>query len=237
MFKKILAILLLSFLFIMWGCDKPEESNDSDEPTDKTSQRDIDKDNDDDDDDSKTGIKDLDDFVDNMKDLQDNFEKGKKVETVNFRDLKAMLPEELDDLKRTSASGEKTNAFGINVSKAEGEFKSEDNSQRIKITITDMGSMSGWAGLAAFGWTMAEIDKETDEGYERTIEYKGCKGFEEYNTKRNNGKKEIMVAKRFMVSVEGYGVPKEAIDDAMDEIDIDNLEEMKILSEREKRTE
>jgi len=159
------------------------------------------------------------------------------VETVNFRELKALLPEELAGLKRTSASGEKTNAFGINVSKSEGEYKTEDNSSRIRITITDMGSMSGWAGLAAFGWTMTEIDKETEDGYERTIEYKGYKGFEKYNTERNDGKKEVMVAKRFMVSVEGYNVPMEAINDAMDEIDIDELEEMKMLSEEDNRSE
>jgi len=232
MFKKILSLMLLFFLLIMWGCDKPGENNESDEPTDETSSRDVDKDND-----SKTGIKGLDDFVDNMKEMQENFEEGKEVETVNFRELKALLPDELDGLNRTSASGEKTNAFGINVSKAEGEYKTEDNASSIRITITDMGSMSGWAGLAAFGWTMAEIDKETDDGYERTMEYKGYKGFEEYNTKRNNGKKEIMVAKRFMVSVEGYEVPMEAIDDAMDEIDLDDLEEMKQLSEKDKRSE
>ena len=230
MFKKIPALLLLSFLFIMWGCGSNEgdpDKNDRDKPGKEQN----------DDEDTKTGFKGLDDFVDNMKELQENFEEGKEVETVNFRELKALLPDELDGLNRTSSSGEKTNAFGIKVSKAEGEYKSEDKSSRIKITIVDMGSMSGWAGLAAFGWTMAEIDKETEDGYERTIEYKGYKGFEKYNTKRNYGKKEIMVAKRFMVTVEGDNVPMEAIDDGMDEIDLDDLEEMKQLSEKEKRSE
>lgn len=224
MFKKIPAIMLLSFLFIMWGCGSNEgdpEKNDRDKPREERN----------DDEDTKTGFKGLDDFVDNMKEMQENFEEGKEVETVNFRELKALLPDELDGLRRTSASGEKTNAFGLNVSKAEGEYKTEDNSSRIKITIVDMGGMSGWAGMAAFGWTMTEIDKETEDGYERTIEYRGYKGLEKYNTKRNDGKKEIMVAKRFMVTVEGDNVPMEAIDDAMDEIDLDELEEMKQLSE------
>ncbi len=224
MFKKIIALLFLSFLLIIWGCGSdggdPEKDN-TDKPRNEQN-----------DDDSKTGIKGLDDFVDNMKDLQENFEEGKEVETVNFRELKALLPESLDGMRRVNASGEKTNAFGINVSQAEGEFKTEDNSSSIRLTIVDMGSMSGWAGLAAFGWTMAEIDKETEHGYERTIEYKGCKGFEEYNTENNNGKKEILVAKRFMVTAEGYNVPMETIEDALDEIDIDELEEMKTLSEK-----
>ena len=46
MFKKIISIMFLSFLFIMWGCDKPGENNKSDEPTDETSSRDIDNDDD-----------------------------------------------------------------------------------------------------------------------------------------------------------------------------------------------
>jgi len=167
--------------------------------------------------------------------ISENFEEGKEVEAVNFRELKALLPEDLDGLNRTSATGEKTNAFGINVSKAESVYKTENNSSRITITIVDMGGMSGWAGMAAFGWTMTEIDKETEDGYERTIEYKGYKGFEKYTTNRNDGKKEVMVAKRFMVTVEGDNVPMEAIDDAMDKIDLDDLEEMKMLAEKEKR--
>jgi hypothetical protein len=224
MFKKILALMFLSFLFIMWGCGSKEgdpEKDDRDKPREEQN----------DDEDTKTGIKGLDDFVDNMKEMQENFEEGKEVETVNFRELKALLPEALDGFKRTSASGEKNNAFGINVSQAEGEYETEDNSSSISITIVDMGSMSGWAGLAAFGWTMGEIDKETDDGYERTIEYKGCKGYEEYNTESNYGKKEIMVAKRFMVTVDGNNVSMNAINDALDEIDIDELEKMKQVSE------
>lgn len=224
MFKKILSIVFLSLLLIMWGCgsnnEKEPEKDNGDNPKEEQN-----------DDDSKTGIKGLDDFVDNMKEMQENFEEGKEVETVNFRELKALLPEELNGLKRRSASGEKNNAFGINVSQAEGEYENEDNSSSIDITIVDMGSMKGFAGLAAFGWTMAEIDKETDTGYERTIEYKGCKGYEEYDTDGNYGKKEIMVAKRFMVTVDGNNVSMDAINDALDEIDIDALEEMKQVSE------
>ena len=46
-----------------------------------------------------------------------------------------------------------------------------------------------------------------------------------------------MAAKRFMVTVEGYNVTKEAIDDALDEVDIDELEEMKKVSEIDNREE
>ncbi|NNG27310.1 MAG: hypothetical protein HKM87_07265, partial [Ignavibacteriaceae bacterium] len=62
MFKKILALMFISFLLIMWGCDKKEGDPDNDERDKPRNEQ-----NDNDDNDTKTGIKGLDDFVDNMK--------------------------------------------------------------------------------------------------------------------------------------------------------------------------
>ncbi|MBT8386961.1 MAG: hypothetical protein KJO12_06075, partial [Ignavibacteria bacterium] len=99
MFKKILALIFLFFFLIMWGCDKKEGDPDNEDRDKPRNER---NDNDDNDNDSKTGIKGLDDFVDNMKDFQENFEEGKDVETVDFRDLKALIPESVAGLDRTS---------------------------------------------------------------------------------------------------------------------------------------
>jgi len=158
---------------------------------------------------------------------------GEKVEVVNFRKLKELLPEELDGMKRTGFSGEKTNSFGIKISKAEGKYKSEDNKQRIEITIIDMGSMKGFAGMTAFAWSWAEIDKETDDGFERTFEYKGHKAFEKYNTKYQDGEVQVFVAKRFMVEVKGNDTPMEKIRSSLNEVNIGDLESMKEEGKKE----
>jgi hypothetical protein len=141
--------------------------------------------------------------------------------------LKELLPEELDGMNRTSASGEKTNSFGIKVSQSEGKYKSEDGEQNIKITIIDLGSMKGLTGMALFAWTMAEIDKETEDGYEKTTEFKGYKAFEKYNTKNKNGDLEVIVGDRFMVKGEGWGVDMDDIHNALSLIDFSSLESMK----------
>lgn len=225
------VILLFAFLLINWGCGGGE-----DKPTDKPEKEQSSKETDKDDDYEKTGIKKIDDFVEEMKDMQKDMEEGKEVEPVDFRELKALLPEEIGELKRVSASGEKTNSFGIFVSKTEGKYefvvesdseqKSERN-DRLKIEITDLGNMKGWGGFAAFAWTFAEIDKETDTGYEKTTTYKGHKAYEKYNTRNSSGKIEVLVAKRYMVSVEGNNVAMDLIKEALDEIDIGRLEELK----------
>ena len=208
---KIISILSLITMLIISGCGKggdnqPNENQKSDE---------------------KTGIKSMDDFVDNMNEAQKNMEEGQKYEVVDFRDLKALLPESLGDLKRTNAEGEKSGAMGFTISKADADYNNEDYSQRIDIEITDLAGATGYAGLAAWGWAMVEIDKETETGYEKTIKYKGHKAYEKYESEYQNGSIEVLVAGRFMVSVSGNNIPMEVIKSAIDEIDISKLEAMR----------
>jgi hypothetical protein len=162
-----------------------------------------------------------------MEDLNKEMEEGKEYEVVDFRLLKDMLPEQIGPLPRTSATGEKNSGMGFTISETRGKYTLEDTGQRVEIEIKDMGSMKGWAGLAAWGWTMAEVDKETDTGYERTIEYKGHKGFEEYDNETQDGKIEVFIAKRYMVSVKGWDVPMDLIKEGLDEVDVGELEDMK----------
>ncbi|MGB5287978.1 MAG: hypothetical protein WBN42_05775 [Ignavibacteriaceae bacterium] len=213
MSTKIISIFILSLIFILWGCGKSGE-NQPDEKQKTESEE-------------KTGIKSLDDFVDNMKEVQKNMEEGKKYEVVDFRELKALLPESIGDLKRTNAEGEKSGAMGFTISRANADYNNEEYSKSIDIEITDMTGASGLAGFAAWGWAMTEIDKETEAGYEKTIKYKGHKAFEKYNNQDQYGSIEVLVSGRFMVSVNGNNVPMAVIKSAIDEIDTGKLEAMK----------
>jgi major membrane immunogen (membrane-anchored lipoprotein) len=215
--KSYLSIILLSALILLWGCGKSGENEPADENKTETSE----------DSGEKTGIKGLDDFVDNMKEMEKNMKEGKAVEVVDFRELKALLPEEVEGMKRTKAEGEKNSAMGFNVSQAEGDYQTEDGSNSLDIQIVDMGNMSGLAGLATWGWTIAEIDKETETGYERTTKYQGHKAFEKYDNQYQNGNIDVLVEGRFMVSVNGNNVPMETIKSALDDIDLGKLAAMK----------
>ena len=208
---KTISILFVTILLILSGCGKGGDN----QPNDNQNS------------DEKTGIKSLDDFVDNMKDVQKNMEEGQKYEVVDFRDLKALLPETLGDLKRANAEGEKSGSMGFTISKAEADYNNEDYSQSMDIEITDLAGASGFAGLAAWGWAMVDIDKETETGYEKTTKYKGHKAYEKYDNEYQNGSIEVLVSGRFMVSVSGNNVPMEMIKSSIDEIDFAQLESMK----------
>jgi len=211
--NKIIPILLLSAIFFLSGCGKEGDNQSNNDQQSES--------------DEKSGIKSVDDFVDNMKEAQKNMEAGKKYEVVDFRELKAILPESIGDLKRTNAEGEKSGVMGFTVSKADANYNTEDNSQSIDIEITDLSGATGVAGMAAWGWAMTDIDKESETGYEKTIKYKGYKAYEKYDNQGQYGSIEVLVSKRFMVSVNGNNVPMEIIKSAIDEIDINKLETMK----------
>jgi hypothetical protein len=144
---------------------------------------------------------------------------------VDFRELRALLPAELGGLRRTNASGRKTGAFGVNVAEATGEY-GEGDGARLEVKITDLGAMGPAAGMANFGWMATEMDSEGDEGYERTTDYQGRKGLEEYRTIDKSGSAKLMVAGRFMVEVSGNNIEPAQLKAAVESIDLGALERL-----------
>ena len=142
---------------------------------------------------------------------------------VDFREIRALLPEEAAGLRRTSARGKKTGAFGAGVSEATGDY-GEAGTPQLEIQITDLAAMGPLAAMADFGWTSAEIDSEGDDGYERTTQYEGRRGVEKYRTIDRTGSVKVMVAGRFMVEVKGDNIDPAQLRAAAEAIDFDALE-------------
>jgi len=165
-------------------------------------------------------------MADAMKGLGEAGAEGKKVEPVNFRDLKALLPESLPGMERTSAEGERTSAMGINVSEAHARYENSEGAS-VNVKITDMGSVSGFVGMATLAWAYADVDRETEGGYEKTTTFGGHKAFEKYTNESKEGELNIFVAKRFVVSVEGFGVEMSYLKDVAGKINLNALEAKK----------
>lgn len=151
---------------------------------------------------------------------------AKKVETVDFRELKAMLPESLRGLKRTTATGEKSGAMGISVSSAEGLYSADDG-KSVKLTIADIGNLTGLAGMAAYAWATTDVDRESDNGYEKTTTFKGYKALEKYDRQSRSGEMSVLVGGRFVVGAEGDEVDMDALKAALGSVDLRKLDRMK----------
>ncbi len=159
---------------------------------------------------------------------------GGSVEPIDHRELKVLLPESLPGRSRVNARGEKGGFMGIKTSMAEGEYGSEGSDGNITITITDMGTMKG---LAKFGyaWLAAEIDNESDNGYERTTRFKDFPAYEKYDRDGDyqHGEMQVVVGERFIVSASGDGVSMNDIKGALNQVDIAKLDGMKMVGQGE----
>lgn len=151
---------------------------------------------------------------------------GNQVETVDYRVLKEMLPGDVGGMKRTEATGEKTSAMGMQISHANGRY-SNDNGGSMTIKITDIGSMTGLAGMAAYAWAATEIDRDSDTGYEKTSNFNGYKSHEKYDNSSKSGEISVLVGNRFVAEVSGNDVDMNALKDALTKVDLKKLDGMK----------
>ena len=145
---------------------------------------------------------------------------GKDVEPVDFRKLKEMLPETLAGMKRVDATGQSGEAMGIKGSSATARY-TDGAGASLNVDISDMGSLSGLAGLASrFDPSM---EKETETGYERTSKVNGQIVHESYDRRAKSGEISIILAERFNVAVRGNGVEPATLQGAIKQIDMAGL--------------
>ena len=148
-----------------------------------------------------------------------------KVEPVDFRTLKEMLPESIAGMKRTAAEGSRTSVVGIASSKAEATYQ-DGKGGRIALDITDVGTLSGVTAMA-FAWVNVEIDKEGTSGYERTTTVAGRKAYERYDAASRTGELDVIVAGRFIVGAKATGVDMKVFKEAVAKLDLEKLDALK----------
>jgi hypothetical protein len=166
-----------------------------------------------------------------MKDALGELEKqltdangGEKVEPVDFRELKAELPERINGMKRISAEGERSGWGGFKVSTANAEY--EDGDKHLEISIVDAGGMMGLAKVGLAAWAQAEVDRETQDGYERTTTIDGYQAYEKFNNKTEDGQVSVIVNERFIVNIEGRNISARDLKSALDKLNLKKLEKM-----------
>lgn len=165
------------------------------------------------------------DALKKMADQAEEMQKNGPVETVDFRKLKEMLPADADGLARKEATGEKTGMAGFNISTAKGEYRNDDDSQSIEVNIVDAGGTGALMGMAA--WSIIEVDKETENGYEKTTKFGDYKAYEKYDNSSKNGEIAVLINNRFIVTTKGNGVDMSKIKATLENIELSKLADLK----------
>lgn len=140
---------------------------------------------------------------------------------VSFRDMQAAFPT-VSGWTMDKPKGERMTS-PVSFSQTEVRYKNGD--QSIELKIVD----SAFNQILIAPWTMfltAGYEKETDEGYEKSTIIGGQPGFEKWNEPRKDGEVNLVVAKRFLVTLEGNGVDIKTLHDVAGKVDFAKLTEL-----------
>lgn len=145
---------------------------------------------------------------------------------VDHRELRSLLPAELPGYRRVSASSERAGVMGQNIAQARVLFENATGGS-VELEIADFGGTQMMPALTAMSGLAFEVDRETDTGYERTINYRGYKALEQYDRAARNGSIQVYVGGRFVVRVEGQKVSMDDLKAALEKVDLKKLESLK----------
>lgn len=147
----------------------------------------------------------------------------KPVDPVSFGDMIALMPD-LNGWEKAKPTGEKmTSPFPFST--AEAAYTKGD--ARIHITMTD----SGFNQMLLVPYSMfltAGYEKQTSDGYEKSIKVNGQPGWEKWSSEGKNGELNALVGKRFVVQIEGNQIDDtKVLHDVANKIDMGKLTALK----------
>ena len=143
-------------------------------------------------------------------------------------DLKAMLPESIGELKRTSIEAQGGEAMGIAGSAAKASYAAGD--KRVELSIADTGSLAGLASMAA--WANMTVDKESDGKVEKVYKDGGRTVHEEYRKDGSHGEMAVLLANGVVVTAEGARVDMATLKGAVQGVDLARLETTQRVTKR-----
>ena len=148
---------------------------------------------------------------------------GKPVDPVSFRDLQGFFPE-VSGWEREKPRGQRMSS-PVAFSEANVTYRQGD--VRIEVKITDSGlNQLLIAPFAMF--LQAGYESETDSGYEKATKVGPYPGWEEWEHDGNHGEVNALVGKRFIVALEGDGIPDtRVLHDFASKLDLKRLEALK----------
>jgi hypothetical protein len=139
-------------------------------------------------------------------------------------DLKAQLPESLGALKRESFETNGGSAVGISSSSAKATYTGGDN-QRAELSITDLGGLGGLASVAT--WANVTVDKETQDGIEKTYKDGARTVHEEYRKDGSHSEYTVILKNGVIFESHGDHIDGATLKSMASAVNLDAIEAMK----------
>ena len=146
-------------------------------------------------------------------DAQKRIEELRKLPPISNETLKSFFPEEVMGMKRSSFSVNSAMGYAMGTA----EYRKDDNVD-YSVGIYDCVGDAGSAFYSLSYLSRMNMEQEDDNGYQKTVSYKGTKAFESYQKSNNQHTLSFVAGDRFWVTLEGNeGLDKlKAFADALD---------------------
>lgn len=146
------------------------------------------------------------------------------VETPRTNDeIKAMFPEEVNGMKRSSFTVGEAQMMGVNSGQA---TYADDDGKSVSVSIMDGAGETGASMVAMYAITLAmETEQQTESGYTKTTKFNGSRATVSENTYDDWVNSEIttLVSDRYIVSLKGSGLSLNELEKVYSEIDLKSL--------------
>jgi hypothetical protein len=144
------------------------------------------------------------------------------VALISASSLQDRLPESIDGMARGDSERSETGTMGFKISSATATYS--DDARSLEITLTDVG---GTGMLAAMGaaWAMVDLDRSSNDGYEKTVTIDGNRGYEKeerYDGGRNT-ELSVIVGGRLLVKLDGTNVAMDVLRRALEDLKVNEL--------------
>ena len=184
--KSFIAVFIAVILLIT-ACNnkKPNNPQGNTETLENKSAQDIAKDN-------------LEKMSGTGDDMKKRMEDLQKLPPLSLDELKKILPEELNGIKRSNYSATAMGGTGV----VSGKYKMNDESS-IEIVVYDCAGPMGVGIYSAQFMAFNNFEQEDDNGYTKTTTFDGNKAVERFEKNNNEYNITYFTGNRFLINLKG----------------------------------
>jgi len=147
--------------------------------------------------------------------MNKKMEELKKLSPLTIDQLKALLPDELNGIKRSNFSANTAMGYAI----GEAEYQKDDTT-KLNLVIYDCAGDAGSVMYYSTYWTRMNMQSETSDGYVKTIDLKGDKAVESYTISGNQRSLTYSGADRLLVVITGNNIGRDDLISAAKSLDL-----------------
>jgi hypothetical protein len=153
-------------------------------------------------------------------------EEPQLAEVVDFNKLLPILPEAPTGWSADKAEGSTDDVGGTKITSVHRDYKKGegDTAPTTSISILDSAANPDYVASTTAAWSMST---STPEGYTKTLTIEGMPGFETFENEGKHGTLWLMVAKRYVLTIETQNQESKDLQEWLKRIDVKKLAAVK----------